>query len=300
VNANVRSRNEVTESFSRTVRLGRGGVVDIENVAGDIIITGGSGDDVRINAVKRMRGTSEADAKARLPDLQIEILERAGRLQIRTNYPRVRNGGGAVDYTLAVPSAADLVIRSISGDVRVSNVRGELRAETINGNLEATSIGRVQLAKTISGNVTISGADGDLRAESVNGDVVVRGIKGRSGQVSTVSGDVRMSDIELERANIGSINGDIDYAGELARSGRYELHTHSGDVTVAPSGNAGLDVEANTFNGEIMSQIPLELSLDSGRGRGRSNNRAIRGSSGDAGAVLVLRTFNGDITIVRR
>ncbi len=271
VRDNVRSRNEVTESFTRTVRLDRGAVIDLENTAGDIIITGGGGSDVRIDAVKRMRGTSEADAQTRLRDVQIEIVERAGRLQVRTNYPRVRNGGGAVDYTLAVPSAADLVIRSVSGDVRVSNVRGELRAETINGDLEATSVGQVQLAKTISGSVTISGAEGDLRAESVNGDVVIRGLKGRSGQVSTVSGDVRMSDIELERANIGSINGDIDYGGALARSGRYELHTHSGDVVIAPSGDAGFDVEANTFNGDITSQVTLKLSLDSERGpAGRS------------------------------
>ena len=297
---NPGNRNEVTESFSRTVRLDRGGVVDLENTAGDIIITGGGGSDVRIDAVKRMRGASEADAQARLRDLQIEIVERAGRLQVRTNHPRGRSGGGAVDYTLAVPAAADLVLRSVSGDVRVSNVRGELRAETINGDLEATSIGRIQLVKTISGNVTISGAEGDLNAESVNGDVVVRGLKGRSGQVSTVSGDVRMSDIELERANIGSINGDIDYGGRLARSGRYELHTHSGDVTVTPAGNAGFDVEANTFNGDITSQMTLKLSRDSERGPGRSINRAIRGTSGDAGAVLVLRTFNGDIRIVKR
>ena len=41
---------EVVESFSKTVRLGRNGTLDLENFAGNIIITAGREDDVRIEA----------------------------------------------------------------------------------------------------------------------------------------------------------------------------------------------------------------------------------------------------------
>src|SRR5262245_58735213 len=46
---------EQTDRFSRKVRLGRDGRVSIQNIAGDITVTAGSGDEVSIDAVKRDR-----------------------------------------------------------------------------------------------------------------------------------------------------------------------------------------------------------------------------------------------------
>jgi DUF4097 and DUF4098 domain-containing protein YvlB/Sec-independent protein translocase protein TatA len=273
---------EVTEQFSRTIRLDRGGIVDIENISGDITITGGGGNDVRIEAVKRMRHADEQQARALLPELRIDVIERAGRVEIRTGYPRTRGISGEVDYTLAVPSGADLVIKTISGDLRVSNVRGELRAGTVSGNVE------------------ISGAEGDISARAMSGDIAVRGAKARSARLETVSGDLRLTDVELERADLGTMSGDIDYAGRLARAGRYELRTHNGDIRVTPVNPSGFDLEASTFNGDVVSEFELKLGpRPDNRGR-RGVNRTVRGTFGDAGAVIALRSFNGDITIVKR
>jgi DUF4097 and DUF4098 domain-containing protein YvlB len=300
---NTRDWPEATDVFSRTVRLDRTGIVDIENIAGDITITGGSGTDVRIDAIKRMKNPDEAQARVLLQQLQIEVTERPGRVEIRTVHPRARNSRGEVAYTLAVPTGADLVVKSVSGDLRVSNIKGELRSETINGNLTATAVSRIQSVKTVSGDIDITGAEGDITAGSINGDLILRSVKARSATLETISGDVRTVDVELERANIGSVNGDIDYVGRLARSGRYELHTHSGDIRITPVNTSGFELEASTFNGDVVSEYvmktstPLARSFAARRGGG---NTATRGSYGDAGAVLALRSFNGDITVVKR
>lgn len=300
---NVRNWPEVTEQFSRTVRLDRGGVVDLENINGDIAITGGGGNDVRIEAIKRVRQQDEERARSLLKLVQVEVSERAGGVTIRTDHPRVRDASIAFDFTLTVPSNANLVLKSVSGDVRVSNIRGELRVETINGNVIASAVTRIQSAKTVSGDVDITGAEGDIAAGSVNGDIVLRSVKARSASLETVSGDVRLSDVELERASIGSVNGDIEYVGRIARGGRYELHTHSGDITITPVGTSGFELEASTFNGDVVSQYQMKLTSPlrgqsfAARGGG---NTTTRGSYGDAGAVLALRSFNGDITVVRR
>jgi hypothetical protein len=299
---NGRNWPEVTEPFSRTVRLDRGGIVDIENINGDITITGSGGNDVRIDAIKRMRNPDEAQARTLLPQVQVEVTERAGRVEIRTVTPRLRNSMGAVTYTLSVPAGADIVVKSISGDVRVSNIRGELRAETTNGDLIASGVSRIQSAKTVSGNIDITGAEGDIAASSINGDIILRSVKARSATLDTISGDVRISDVEIERARIGSINGDIDYVGPLARGGRYELHTHSGDITITPVSTSGFELEASSFNGDVVSQYQMKRTAPLAQSfaqRGGGNNTT-RGSYGDAGAVLALRSFNGDITVVRR
>jgi hypothetical protein len=300
---NTRDWREATESFSRTVRLDRTGIVDIENIAGDITITGGSGNDVRIDAIKRMRNPDEAQARVLLQQLQIDVTERPGRVEIRTVHPRARNSMGEVAYTLAVPTGADIVVKSVSGDVRVSNIKGELRSETINGNVVANAVSRIQSVKTVSGDIDITAAEGDITAGSINGDLILRSVKARSATLETISGDVRTTDVELERANIGSVNGDIDYVGRIARGGRYELHTHSGDIRITPVNTSGFELDASTFNGDVVSEYvmktstPLPQSFAARRGGG---NTATRGSYGDAGAVLALRSFNGDITIVRR
>jgi DUF4097 and DUF4098 domain-containing protein YvlB len=295
---NVRNWPEATERFSRTVRLGRSGVVDIENIAGDITITGGGGNDVRIEATRRMRNPSDSQARALLQNLRIEVAERAGRVEIRTIHPRARTSIGEVTYTLSVPSDADVVVKTISGDVRVNNIKGELRAETVSGDMVATSVARVQSARTVSGDVQITGAEGDVSAGSVSGDVIVRSVQARRASLETVSGDVRLSDVEIERATIGSVNGDIEYSGRLANGGRYEMNTHSGNIRVIPTGNPSFELEASTFNGDVVSEYALKLLQQSESRFGL--NRAIRGSFGDGRSVLSLRSFNGDITIGRR
>src|SRR5437870_3670077 len=161
---------EQTERFSRKVRVGRDGRVSIGNIAGDITVTGGSGDDVSIEAVKRTRGD-----RNELGRVQIIVDERGGRVDIRTEHERNRfdrdgrNDRVSVDYTISMPSGATLDAKSISGHVKVSNVQGAVRAESISGNVIVAKTPRLELAKTISGDVelTDASAEAELTASSV-------------------------------------------------------------------------------------------------------------------------------------
>src|SRR5262245_32451811 len=126
---------EYTEAFSRTVRLGRNGTFDLQNVSGDITVTGGGGDDVRIDATKRVRHPNETEAKSILSAIEIQVQERSGRVDVRTEYPRGRNWSGGVDFTVSVPRDAIVALRSVSGTVKVSNIDGELRAERVSGEI---------------------------------------------------------------------------------------------------------------------------------------------------------------------
>jgi DUF4097 and DUF4098 domain-containing protein YvlB len=299
----VRRGPGLTEQVTKTVRLGRQGAFELTSASGDIVITGGSGDDVRIDATKRVWNPIDAEARAMLQELQVQITERTGQVDVRTVLPEGRrNFSAAVDYTIAVPSGASVSVRSVSGDVRVTNVRGELRAETVSGNLVLSSLGQLRALKSVSGDIQIDGTEGsDFTMSTVNGAVTARNLKARTIDLTSVSGTVRFTDVDSERVNLSSLNGDIEYAGRLARGGRYELQSHSGDIRVMPTNPSGFEVEAATLSGDVRSDFALTLggSLGSGR-RGPRAARTIRGSFGDGGASLMLRSFNGDITIVRR
>jgi DUF4097 and DUF4098 domain-containing protein YvlB len=297
-----RGGTEYTESFTRTVRLGRTGAFSLQNVSGDIVITGSGGDDVRVDATKRVRQPSEAEAKKILSAVQVRVDEGSGRIDVRTEYPGRRNWSGGVDFQVSVPRDASVNVRSVSGDIRVTNVNGELRAETVSGDVLISSARRVSLVKSVSGNLEISDAEAEeLRFESVSGDVVVNKLKTNGLDVNAVSGDVRFSDVETGRATLRAVTGDVEFAGRLARNGRYQLQTHSGDVRMIPLDVRGFALEATTFSGDVRSDFTLKLQgTTPSTPPGRRAGRSIRGSFGDGGATLTLQSFSGDIVVTQR
>jgi DUF4097 and DUF4098 domain-containing protein YvlB len=298
---------EQTERVSRKVKIGRDGRVSIENIAGEITVTGGSGDEASIEAVKRTRGD-----RSELATVRVIVDERPGRVDVRTEHERNRfdrsgrSDHVSVDYTLTVPGGAAVDVKSISGNVKVSNVQGAVRAESVSGNVTTAGTPRLEMAKSVSGDVVLTdaGADADLSAGSVSGNVRANGLKARALDLGTVSGDVVLTNVTCDRLGVKSVSGNIEYSGALARNGRYDVNTHSGTVRLTLSGSTGFELTGTTFSGSIRSELPLtiggERERNTGIRRRDARNRSIRATFGDGSAALTLRTFSGDIVIAKR
>jgi len=295
---------EQTDRFSRKVKLGRDGRVSIGNISGEIVVTGGSGDEVSIDAVKRTRGD-----QSQLANVRIVVDDRAGRVDVRSEYEvgRSRNNNVSVDYTVTVPSGASVELKSVSGSIKVTGVRGAVRAESVSGDVTTTDTPKVELAKSVSGDVTLSGIqiDGDLSASSVSGSVRAKGVKAHSLDLGSVSGDLTVSDVTCDRLNAKSVSGAFEYSGAIARGGVYEVNLHSGTARFVLANPTGFELTANTFSGNIRSDLPLTIGGDQDRGRDNRthrgpDNRAIRATFGDGSATLTVHTFSGDIVIARR
>ena len=293
---------EITENFTRTVRLGRDGTFSLENVSGDVSITGRGGNDVRIDAVKRVRHANPTEARAILQALTVDVAERGGNVDVRTEYPRRRNWNGSVDYTVTVPQNANVTLKSISGTLKVTNVNGELRAETISGEMVMSGVRKIRTAKSISGEVQIADSESDdLTASTVSGNLVMRNVKSRIVGLHSVSGDMRLTDVETDTADLRTVSGSLQYLGRFSRNGRYDFQTHSGSVRVTPVGAPNFSLAATTFSGNVRSDYPLTIQGDAlGNGFARRQNRAVRGTFGSGGAMLTLQSFSGDITIVKQ
>jgi DUF4097 and DUF4098 domain-containing protein YvlB len=295
---------EQTETFSGTYTLGSDGALDLTHIAGDIRVTTGRGNDVRIEAIKRVRHRDSAEAKRLLSALRIEVTQVGGRIEIRTVYPRGARGfNGSVDYTLVVPQNAALSLKTVSGDVAVNGVRGEVRAESISGDVEVIATPNLALAKTVSGDVRARDiASASLTLGTVSGSVVAAGLKVRTLDASSVSGDLQLSDLQVERLSAKTLSGEIVFEGALIRGGRYEFNAHSGNVRLMlTSDTPGFELDASTFNGSVRSDFPVTLrSTNDGAQRRGASNRAIRGTYGDAGAILALRSFSGNVVITKR
>ncbi len=298
---------EQTARVSETIKVGPRAALDLTNVSGDVHVTGGGGSEIRVEAVKRIRHRDPETAKRMLDDLRVEITDVGGRVEVRTIQPRRsenRRQTGSVDYNVTVPRGAMVAVKTISGDVTVADVDGEVRSETVSGDVVVQDTPNVALAKTVSGDVTARGVTGasSLSLGTVSGSVYADGLKARSLDCGTVSGDVQLAGVEVERLTAKSVSGDIEFGATLVRGGRYEFNSHSGDVRLTLAETTGFDLDATTFNGSVRSDFPVTLRADGG-GSGRSRNgstRAIRGSFGDASAVLSVQTFSGTIVITKR
>jgi DUF4097 and DUF4098 domain-containing protein YvlB len=194
-------------------------------------------------------------------------------------------------------------VRTISGDVTVAKVRGDLQVESTSGTVEATGTPRVLRLKTISGDVRITDASAPdvLSASTVSGSVEARGLKARGLEVVSVSGDLVLFNTACDRAQLRTVNGNVQYVGSMSRGGRYEISSHSGDVRFELVGNGGFELSARTFNGEVNSELPLVMGKqpDEGDIPGMPKNHDIRGTYGDGSALLIVKTFSGDVTVGR-
>jgi DUF4097 and DUF4098 domain-containing protein YvlB len=238
------------------------------------------------------------------------VTQVGNRLEVRTIYPRIsgRSASASVDYTIAVPASAAVGIKTISGDVTVNGVRGEVRAETVSGDVEVIATPNLALAKTISGDVRARdiGAPTSLMLGTVSGSVIATALKVRTLDASSVSGDVQLSNLQVERLTAKTVNGDIDYDGILARGGRYEFNAHSGGVRLILANVTGFELDASTFSGSIRSDFPVTLrstardANSDTRGRRGTSTRAIRGTFGDASAILSVRSFSGTVVITKK
>jgi DUF4097 and DUF4098 domain-containing protein YvlB len=273
-------------------------------------VTAGRDHEIRIEAVKRVRHRDSEEGKRLLGLLRVDVNQFGSRLEVRTIYPRTstRSLSASVDYTITVPATAAISIKTVSGDVAVTGVRGEVRAETVSGDVDVVQTPNLALAKTVSGDVRARdiGTDTSLLLSTVSGSVIASALKVRTLEAGSVSGNVDLTNLEVERLLAKTINGDISYDGLVTRGGRYEFNAHSGNVRIALASPSGFEIDASTFSGSIRSDFPVTLRTTSrderepSRQRGTMSSRSIRGTFGDASAILSVRSFSGTVVITKK
>lgn len=302
-------RDEQTDRQTKTLKLGPEGELALANIAGDIVVTRSGGNEATVEIVKTARGRTADDAREMLRLVDVTVTEREGRAEVKAVYPygeerrreNRRNVNVSVAYTVTAPAGTRITVGSVSGNIRVADIKGDLSVSSVSGGLRIANAGRIGTAKSVSGNVEIvdTQVDGGIEAGSVSGNVLLRKVNARRVDAGSVSGEVALQDVQCDRVGAHSVSGNVEYGGNLAKKGRYELTSHSGDVRLAVGGGTGFELEANSFSGSVRSDLPL-----SGRDRDRDDvpgrGHTLRGMYGDGSAVISVTTFSGNIVVSKR
>ncbi|HSG00349.1 MAG TPA: hypothetical protein VLA20_04420, partial [Vicinamibacterales bacterium] len=116
-----------TETVERTLQLPAGGTVQLKNFSGNVRVSGSTGDEVVIKAVRRA-------TRERLDHIKLDITESGSTIVIDANkrdedWEERNNNVVETTFDIQVPAAARLDIHAFSSDITVTDVVGQQTLE---------------------------------------------------------------------------------------------------------------------------------------------------------------------------
>lgn len=302
-----RFRSSLTDRETRRFNIGPNGQLDLDTMSGDVTIRRGSARELVVEILREARGTTDATVKAGLAEVRAESEERGGRVTVRAVYPNRRGRSDysvSVSYIVSAPAGTRISSRSMSGSVSADGIDGELSMSTMSGDVKVTNSTRLTSATTASGEIVLTnvGSEGLLEASTMSGEVLATGVRARRVSLSSISGSVTARGVEAGDVKLNTMSDDVIFEGALAPRGRYEFSTHSGDVQIILSGQAGFSFEGSAFSGSVRSDLALQGSRTetrTGAGR-RTGNRSLNGTFGDGSAVINATSFSGSVILTKK
>jgi DUF4097 and DUF4098 domain-containing protein YvlB len=290
-------KEKYEEKFTKTESLDRDGRVTISNVSGRIEVRSWDENQVKIDAVKISRADSLEKAKENAAKVAIEVTKTGNMLRIETRYPdsklfRNNNLNVSVEYVILVPDRAEVKTKNVSGAVEARGIGGRLEIDVTSGSVTVAQAGQGVDARTVSGTLVVSDVVGDADLRTVSGRIKAERIKG-SVSADTTSGAITLSEVsEAKTVRAKVLSGNITYDGQIIAGGRYSFEALSGTIEVGLPASSAFDLEAETFSGSIRTDFAVTMS-------GRITPKELRGTVGNGGATLRVKSFSGSIRIVK-
>ena len=142
-----------------------------------------------------------------------------------------------------------------------SEVRFKLRVPT------GASLKKIDV---INSDVTVSGVKGQVSLDSINGELKADGLTGGG--------------------TFGSVNGSIHVSfAKIAAGSKIEFDNVNGSCSVTLPADASFDLDADSVNGGITCDFPIQI--------GSSGRRHLKGSINGGGTKVVLDSVNGSLRV---
>jgi DUF4097 and DUF4098 domain-containing protein YvlB len=239
-NGNARNRSDSrsgdTETVTKTVSLPANGTVRVRTFSGYVHITGTSGRDVTIKAVR----TANRDV---LDHVHLTIDTSGSTVTIDANdkdrdWSHRDNDVVRTDLDIELPGTASLDVNGFSSPVEVTNVTGDERLETFDGR------------------ITVTGAKGSVDAHTFSADVDVDLVGAGSKPhlaAHTFSGSIRARLADTARADVqfntfsGQFDSDLPLTMRSVRRSRVSGHFGNGSDSASSDGA----LKFETFSGDV-------------------------------------------------
>jgi hypothetical protein len=202
-----------TETIDRTLPMPAGGTLRLKTFSGRVKITGGSGDQLVVHAVRRA-------SPERLAEIKLEITQAGSTIEVDANHRLVERRNDNVvetDFEITVPAKTRLDIKTFSAPVTVVGVNANQHIDGFSSDV------------TIESNEWGDGTDIDVNTFS--GDVRLRLPASARGNIDFNSFSGRFESdlpVTLNSSSRRNFRGALNGGGE----GDFRLKTFSGDVSI--------------------------------------------------------------------
>ena len=206
---------DYTEHLERTLDGKGASTVHAQTTNGGITLDGSVGDQVVVSIRKKVRATSDREAREFAEKVQIHVERNGDEIRIYKEHPKPpKNVQVEVDYEIQSPSGVDVDLGTTNGGIRIRGVEGKVDATTTNGSIDLQD-----------------GADRvDLRTTNGNIDASVDALGGE-GRFSATNGSI---DVEVRSGNAPvratTTNGSVELTLPADFSGRLDARTSNGRV----------------------------------------------------------------------
>jgi DUF4097 and DUF4098 domain-containing protein YvlB len=264
------------QAADTTVEVRRGERVVIEQVVGELSISGWDRDAVE---VRTAAGEPAVSVRRSGADVNIVDAEARGRRR-------------STNASLQVPRWIDLEIGSRSLDVSVTGISGAVRVGNLSGQVRIQDVDGPVDVRSVRGEIMITDARAPVRASSQSDDVTLLRISGPL-EAHSGDGDVVLRDIDAQTVRVEAQDGDVVFSGSIAPGGDYAFFVHDGDATIALPATASARVSVSTFDGEFESDFTVRVERF-------SSGREFDFTLGDGDARIQIEVFDGEIRLLQR
>jgi DUF4097 and DUF4098 domain-containing protein YvlB len=273
----------VAAADSRTVNIHKAadldGAVEIDNVAGQVDVTGWDRPEVEVT------GTIGERVE------RVDVNASAGHTTVRVVLPQeswVHGNGSEAELVVHIPRKSFLTATVVSANITTHGLQGQQQLRTVSGGIDGDLAHEARI-DTVSGTVNLAAGAGPLEVNSISGAITVKEATGDI-RVGTVSGTVDLMLGAVTRAHFQTISGPVSVSGALAAGAQLEAQSVSGSLRFTLKGSADYDIQS--FSGAIDNCIgPKAQRADYGPGL------HLTFREGDGNARVRLGTQSGSIQL---
>jgi DUF4097 and DUF4098 domain-containing protein YvlB len=229
-----------SEALEESFAVGDAPTLTVDNFAGAVTVRAGESGTIRVVATKRAAREKDLDR------IEVEMKEQDGGVAIETDRPSGWKNA-SVELEITAPAntrvdlytgAGDVIVRDLSGKVRVDSGAGDVEIDGASGEVDA---------HTGAGDIDVRDASGLVRLDTGAGDIDYQGQPRGDCRFDTGAGSIKLRlpddvnvTVDLD-TGAGDIDVDMDVDGKVSKrevrgtigsgdEGEIRAHTGAGDI----------------------------------------------------------------------
>ncbi|HEY0321977.1 MAG TPA: DUF4097 family beta strand repeat-containing protein [Pyrinomonadaceae bacterium] len=291
---------EQGEQMERTIPASQNVVLSVCMASGEIQVHGWDRPEVKVTATNVRQ--LELQGGGLNPSQRVEVLA-SNRSRTAIEEPLAADCHASSDLEINVPRGATVVVKLRNGNIEVSQV-AVARIENTSGDISISKVTNGVEAVTISGDLDLTDSGGRVRLRTVGGDIDATNIKsvepGDDFNASSTGGDIDIVAVSLSSVSASTTSGMITLTGQLARRGKYELNTFSGDIELNISQDSAFRINARAPQGSITTDFAIKSANDTDS-QNLLESGILTGTYGSGDwASLTVHSFSGGVRLQKR